>query len=217
MAYRLLGLLDVNMLLLYGEGGEREFQCIQQEFIRRSDDESIFTFRLPSDVDAKSPFEALALLPSSFRHCDTFARIWLNDSDHVARPPYDVAKRGLRFGSPATQLAYHQDFPIYKTVRYPSLKIQEQRQSGVRELYVMPLNFRVGYKSRYVHGLSWYPNGRCMIVLSQYDGSIPYRTIPMEHERDYSNLISAGEELQLELLIKLTNKGMEVEDYLDFF
>ena len=217
MAYHLLGLLDVNMLLLCGEGGERAFQRIQQEFIRRSDDESIFTFRLPSDVGAKSPFVALALSPSSFRHCDTFARIWLNDSDHVARPPYEVAKGGLRFGSPATQLAYHQDFPIYKTVRYTNLKIQEQRQSGVRELYVLPLNCRVGYKSRYVHGLNWYSNGRCMIALSQYDGSTPYRTIPMEHERDYSNLISAREELQFELLVKLTNEEMEVEDYLEFF
>lgn len=42
IAYCLLGLFEVNMPMLYGEGGERAFVRLQMEIIRMSDDESIF-------------------------------------------------------------------------------------------------------------------------------------------------------------------------------
>lgn len=44
MAYCLLGLFDVNMPLLYGEGG-KAFMRLQLEIIRKSADESIFAWR----------------------------------------------------------------------------------------------------------------------------------------------------------------------------
>jgi hypothetical protein len=43
-AYSLLGLLRVNMLILYGEG-ERSFMCLQEEIIKTSDDHSIFAWK----------------------------------------------------------------------------------------------------------------------------------------------------------------------------
>jgi hypothetical protein len=45
-AYSLLGLLGVNMLLIYGEG-ERAFTRLQHELIRSSNDESIFAWGPP--------------------------------------------------------------------------------------------------------------------------------------------------------------------------
>ncbi|KAM7185619.1 Heterokaryon incompatibility protein (HET) domain containing protein [Rhypophila sp. PSN 637] len=42
IAYCLLGLFDINMPLLYGEGPIKAFTRLQQEFLRGSDDESIF-------------------------------------------------------------------------------------------------------------------------------------------------------------------------------
>ena len=43
-AYSLLGLFDVSMPLLYGEGGKRAFWRLQQEIISKSSDESIFAW-----------------------------------------------------------------------------------------------------------------------------------------------------------------------------
>jgi len=42
MAYCLLGLFEVNMSLLYGEGAQRAFLRLQEEVMRASEDQSIF-------------------------------------------------------------------------------------------------------------------------------------------------------------------------------
>ncbi|KAL8651632.1 MAG: hypothetical protein Q9226_004613 [Calogaya cf. arnoldii] len=44
MAYCLLGLFDINMPLLYGEGAEKAFLRLQTEIIKESDDETIFAW-----------------------------------------------------------------------------------------------------------------------------------------------------------------------------
>ena len=66
-AYSLLGLLDVNMPMLYGEG-KRAFQRLQLEIIRTSNDQSIFAW----DPEGKVPRigSILADNPSFFRDCD---------------------------------------------------------------------------------------------------------------------------------------------------
>ncbi|KAK2605868.1 hypothetical protein QQS21_003708 [Conoideocrella luteorostrata] len=52
MAYSLMGLLNVNMPLLYGEGSQRAFRRLQEEFVRASDDESIFAWTVEeADTD----------------------------------------------------------------------------------------------------------------------------------------------------------------------
>ncbi|OTB01961.1 hypothetical protein M426DRAFT_32526, partial [Hypoxylon sp. CI-4A] len=43
-AYSLLGLFDVNMPMLYGEGGDKAFLRLQEEIIKRFDDHSIFAW-----------------------------------------------------------------------------------------------------------------------------------------------------------------------------
>ncbi|KAM3421542.1 hypothetical protein BST61_g1931 [Cercospora zeina] len=45
MAYCLLGLFDVNMPLLYGEGGEKAFERLQLEMLSRSTDQSLFMWK----------------------------------------------------------------------------------------------------------------------------------------------------------------------------
>lgn len=47
IAYSLLGLFDVNMPLLYGEGATKAFVRLQHEIIRSGDDESIFAWLTP--------------------------------------------------------------------------------------------------------------------------------------------------------------------------
>lgn len=66
-AYCLLGLLDVNMPLLYGEGKYGAFRRLQKEFIRRSEDESILAWTASEPVNWVWPCGILAKGPSDFR------------------------------------------------------------------------------------------------------------------------------------------------------
>ena len=75
-AYSLLGLLDVNMPMLYGEG-KRAFQRLQLEIIRTSNDQSIFAW----DPEGKAPRigSILADDPSFFQDCDDVGTMELDD------------------------------------------------------------------------------------------------------------------------------------------
>ena len=42
IAYSLLGIFDVNMPLLYGEGKLKAFRRLQEEIIKTSEDETLF-------------------------------------------------------------------------------------------------------------------------------------------------------------------------------
>ncbi len=48
MAYCLMGLLNINMPLLHGEGGFQAFIRLQQAYISQLDDESIFAWQRPA-------------------------------------------------------------------------------------------------------------------------------------------------------------------------
>jgi len=63
-AYSLMGLLDVNMPMLYGEG-KKAFHRLQLEIIRASNDQSIFAWYTAEE----QPGSILADDPSDFRGC----------------------------------------------------------------------------------------------------------------------------------------------------
>jgi hypothetical protein len=44
IAYCLLGIFDINMPLLYGEGGDKAFLRLQEELLKSSDDQSLFAW-----------------------------------------------------------------------------------------------------------------------------------------------------------------------------
>ncbi|KAK3068267.1 hypothetical protein LTR53_014310 [Teratosphaeriaceae sp. CCFEE 6253] len=86
MAYCLLGLFDVSIPMLYGEG-KRSFIRLQEEIIRTSNDHSIFAW----DVDggAVRSGELLADSPRDFASC--------HDIVSWGRPgQYELTNRGLR-------------------------------------------------------------------------------------------------------------------------
>lgn len=69
VAYSLMGIFDVNMPMLYGEG-HRAFTRLQEEILRYSDDETIFAWTASSgesSVDSRSGL--LAASPTDFQHC----------------------------------------------------------------------------------------------------------------------------------------------------
>ncbi|KAI1424543.1 HET-domain-containing protein [Xylaria sp. FL1777] len=88
-AYSLLGLFDINMPMLYGEG-EKAFLRLQEEIIRHSDDHSIFAWSLPSVGESKG-FGLLAPSPDAF----------VDSTDIRCRPlrgtqsPYTLTNKGV--------------------------------------------------------------------------------------------------------------------------
>ncbi|KAF4954144.1 hypothetical protein FGADI_5466 [Fusarium gaditjirri] len=67
IAYCLLGLFDINMPLLYGEGQVEAFKRLQEEILKSTDDESIFAWRQPRyRVEGKTYWSLLASNPSAF-------------------------------------------------------------------------------------------------------------------------------------------------------
>ena len=94
MAYCLLGLFDVNMALLYGEG-PKAFTRLQLEIIKKSSDESIFAWVTPS-MDLFQGM--LAPHPSNFSQSGEIS----HHHPHLRKKrfPYQMTNQGLEFQVP---------------------------------------------------------------------------------------------------------------------
>ncbi|OTA96198.1 hypothetical protein M434DRAFT_393057 [Hypoxylon sp. CO27-5] len=91
IAYCLLGIFDINMPLLYGEG-KKAFTRLQEEIIRSSHDLSIFAWK--ADVNDTRRFRGLmANSPAEFKGCQRLVKPsfeWNNGGE------YGLTSRGLR-------------------------------------------------------------------------------------------------------------------------
>ncbi|KAF2764563.1 hypothetical protein EJ03DRAFT_245340, partial [Teratosphaeria nubilosa] len=92
VAYSLLGILDVNMPNLYGEG-QRAFRRLQEEFMRTSTDLSILAW---SPIIATSETGALASGPQDFAF---WAKLPTTDSVYPSKP-VELTNAGLRMELP---------------------------------------------------------------------------------------------------------------------
>ncbi|KAI2773946.1 HET-domain-containing protein [Daldinia loculata] len=63
MAYCLLGIFDVHMALIYGEGIREAFRRLQEEILKRSDDQSILAWCAPYDTTDTADNNILATAP----------------------------------------------------------------------------------------------------------------------------------------------------------
>lgn len=88
-AYCLLGLFDVNMPLIYGEGS-RAFFRLQEELIRRFDDDSIFMWQ------GSNLLSVLAPSPAPF--------VSGIETASGQRKPYRMTAKGIEFVAPSIQL-----------------------------------------------------------------------------------------------------------------
>ncbi|WPH01259.1 HET-domain-containing protein [Acrodontium crateriforme] len=90
MAYCLMGLFDVSMPMLYGEGGEKAFHRLQEHIMKDSNDHSIFAWR-DEDADVDASHGLLADHPKHFAHSsEIIAKIRWEDT-----APYQIGNRGL--------------------------------------------------------------------------------------------------------------------------
>lgn len=91
MAYCLLGIFDVNMPMLYGEG-EKAFVRLQEEIVKASDDESIFAW------DASGgPADGVGVFATHPRQFAQGARIERLPSDSS---PFTLTNKGLHITLP---------------------------------------------------------------------------------------------------------------------
>jgi hypothetical protein len=92
IAYCLLGIFNISMPLLYGEG-KRAFQRLQEEIMKQSDDQSIFAW---SALASGRNDGLLAQSPAVFQGCGNIVRS-INPGNIE---PYAVTNRGLRIEFP---------------------------------------------------------------------------------------------------------------------
>ena len=94
MAYCLLGLFDVNMPLLYGEGAEKAFLRLQTEIISKSDDETIFAWTAniaTSGMLATSPrfFAESGAIQKAPKYGYSELRYWMTNKGMALQIPDD--------------------------------------------------------------------------------------------------------------------------------
>lgn len=95
MAYCLLGLFDVNMPLLYGEGAQKAFLRLQIEIMKINDDESLFAWTSSQEISGM-----LAASPSFFAHSGDISQGWKG-----TRRPYSMTNKGLELSVPKKHIA----------------------------------------------------------------------------------------------------------------
>ncbi|PMD40312.1 HET-domain-containing protein [Hyaloscypha variabilis F] len=98
-AYCLLGIFNINMPLLYGEGANA-FIRLQEEIMKISDDQSIFAWKDPSATsyrddypEASQPQGLLASSPSVFQYSETVAQFY---SESPGRAVSTSTNKGLQ-------------------------------------------------------------------------------------------------------------------------
>ena len=118
IAYSLIGIFDVNMPLIYGEG-QKAFMRLQQEIVRTTDDESIFAWT----DDHLGECGMLAQSPEAFAESGNVVQIVDSHPLYIRRAPYMVTNRGLAI-------------EIFVSKEYPTAFIPD------RILSLLPLNCR---------------------------------------------------------------------------
>ena len=122
VAYSLLGLFEINMPLIYGEG-ENAFFRLQREIIQSSSDESIFAW-----TDRELEYSGLlARSPECFRGSSDIVPIRLKTLD---RPPYSMTNQGLSIELSPIDLDRKRDGGN----SFPSL-LHANRDSRLKESY----------------------------------------------------------------------------------
>jgi Heterokaryon incompatibility protein (HET) len=98
MAYCLLGIFDVNMPLLYGEG-LKSFLRLQEEIMKESSDQSLFAWSQPLDVSASN---SGVLAPHPRYFLDSAGVVPFDGSEHfdTGTEPYRLTNKGLHIRLP---------------------------------------------------------------------------------------------------------------------
>ena len=131
MAYCLLGLFDVNMPLLYGEGAKKAFHRLQTEMMKISDDESLFAWTSDQVISG-----LLANQPSYF--ADSGGILVSRDLEN-SRPPFSLPNKGLEIALPEKHLN-----SASKDLGSVPFYLRCHRDSNLRDILYVELRFLMG-------------------------------------------------------------------------
>lgn len=95
IAYCLLGLFDVNIPLLYGEGSKKAFYRLQEEIMKHSMDQSILAWKRRDTGLETQLLGILAQSPVDFVESADIVCFWGEGE------PYEITNKGLRATLPA--------------------------------------------------------------------------------------------------------------------
>ena len=156
-AYCLLGLFDLNMPLLYGEG-RKAFKRLQEEIIRSSADESIFAWGIydsyytdhpylfPMSSKPKQDF-FLAPSPQVFKSCDRLNLKYISPR----RNEYTLTNRGLKLAVNDSEIIVFKP-PQYRELMTRAIESAFDRKKlfttsasniGSRQVILVPLRCRL--------------------------------------------------------------------------
>lgn len=140
IAYSLLGIFNINMPLLYGEG-RKAFQRLQEEIIKDSDDQSIFAWDQP--LEAQGLYMNASVLA---QHPREFIDSQYMKPIETLSVPYSLTNRGIAIELPLAKggvalLACHNangDYGPLKRIAIPLL-----HQDGRKDVYARDLKRRL--------------------------------------------------------------------------
>jgi hypothetical protein len=103
MAYCLMGLFDVNIPIVYGEGGKKAFRRLQLEIMRQTADQSIFAWDYSFGFGgAHRKGSVLADSPRAFVHSSSVS-IW-GMLGFIPSRAFEMTNMGLRISVPLSDL-----------------------------------------------------------------------------------------------------------------
>jgi hypothetical protein len=123
LAYSLMGILDVNLPLLYGEGARKAFLRLQLEYLNHVDDETSFSWKM-----LKNTYFSGLLAPSAgcFKDCKSLRA----SNGDAERPPYQVTNKGLRI-EPLLLPAFYREASNTELVMPLNCRSSRSPDSGV--------------------------------------------------------------------------------------
>lgn len=139
-AYSLLGIFNVNMPMIYGEG-KKAFRRLQEEILKSSDDQSIFAWHSYKYPEG-SAVDVLATSPSKFIDSGSLSR---EPFVRVGRKPTTITSQGIAIELPimsVTRLATS-EFQLFEEIEaildcqfgnvpgtFPTIRLRSRRQTA---------------------------------------------------------------------------------------
>lgn len=117
MAYWMLGIFDINMPLLYGEGGQKAFIRLQEEIVKVSTDHTIFCWSWPQSLPNLLWVPCFARDPVAFKDAGKY--VPTGPSRKRSRPEYSVTDAGLQIDLP---LICNSDFRCFAVLNAAHLR-----------------------------------------------------------------------------------------------
>ncbi len=138
-----LGIFDISMAMLYGEGS-RAFIRLHEEIIKQYDDESLFAWQSDSIGDTSG---LLAPSPAAFALSADIAPCLTPDATQKMTGPISVTSRGVRLKAAMREIKTESK-RVEFLFRLNCKRVRFDRVSGVRQaIVVVPVARIQGYES----------------------------------------------------------------------